>query len=78
MNQTHIGWCHWCGRGFREGFDRHLASSRSCMILARALIAEAEPELQQAANLLHQNVERICSDAFAERYQLADPEALIW
>lgn len=78
MNQRCIGWCHWCGRGFREGFARHLAANRACMILARALTAEAEPELQQAANLLHGHADRICSDAFAERYQLADPEALIW
>jgi hypothetical protein len=38
------------------------------MILARAIIAESEPELRQAADLLHVNAERICSDEFAQQH----------
>ena len=52
------------------GFTAHLAKNRACMILARAIIAEDEPELRQAADLLHVHAERICSDEFAQTTRL--------
>jgi hypothetical protein len=42
------------------------------MILARALVADGEPELRQAADLLHSHAERICSDDFARRHRLGN------
>ena len=42
------------------------------MILARAMVAENEPELQHAAELLHVNAERICSKEFAEQHHCAN------
>ncbi len=65
--QPYSGTCFWCGRKFRKGFSAHLAKNRACMILARAIIAEDEPELRQAADLLHVNAERICSEEFAQQ-----------
>jgi hypothetical protein len=40
------------------------------MILARALVAEGEPELRHAADLLHVHSERICSNDFARQHRL--------
>lgn len=65
--QTFSGCCFWCDRKFRNGFAAHLATSRPCMILARALVADTEPELKQAANLLQLNADRICSEEFAKQ-----------
>jgi hypothetical protein len=42
------------------------------MILARAIVAETEPELRQAADLLHVHAERICSDDFAKLHHCGD------
>ena len=42
------------------------------MILARAIIAEDEPDLHQAADLLHVHAERICSDEFAQQHRCGD------
>jgi hypothetical protein len=42
------------------------------MILARAIVAEGEPELAQAAKLLHIHAQRICSDEFARQHRLGD------
>ena len=42
------------------------------MILARAIIAEDESELRQAADLLHIHAERICSDQFAQQHHCGD------
>jgi hypothetical protein len=42
------------------------------MILARAMAADQEPELHQAADLLHMHAERICSDDFAQQHLLID------
>ena len=72
MPQAYKGTCFWCGKKFRRGFTAHLAASRACMILARAMVAEDEPELQQAADLLHCQAERICSDEFAEQHHCGD------
>ena len=66
--RTYSGRCFWCGKTFRHGFTSHLAKNRTCLILARAIIAEDEPELRQAADLLHCHAERICSDEFAKRH----------
>lgn len=70
MTKPYSGRCFWCGKAFRQGFPKHLTKNRACMILARALVAEAEPELRQAADLLHVHAERICSDAFAQENRL--------
>lgn len=70
LARPYLGWCAWCGKAFRNGFAAHLTESRACMILARAMVAEGEPEVQQAAGVLHTNAERICSDAFAEQHRL--------
>ena len=67
--QPYSGTCFWCNKKFRKGFSAHLDKSRACMILARAIIAEDEPELRQAADLLHVHAERVCSDAFAEQHR---------
>ena len=72
MGQRYSGRCFWCGKTFRQGFSAHLAKNRACMILARAMVAEHEPELHQAADLLHVHAERICSDQFAEQHRLGD------
>jgi hypothetical protein len=69
MQRPYSGTCFWCGKRFRQGFSVHLAKSRPCMILARALVAEDEPELRQAADLLHCHAERICSDEFAKQHR---------
>jgi hypothetical protein len=71
MMQPYSGTCFWCGKKFRQGFTAHLAKNRACMILARALVCE-EPDLHQAADLLHVNVERICSDQFAQQHRCGD------
>lgn len=72
MPQPYSGTCFWCGKSFRQGFSAHLAKNRACMILARALIAESEPELRQAADLLHAHAERICSAEFAKQHRCGD------
>lgn len=66
------GRCHWCNKRFPGAYSAHLAASRACMILARAMVAEDEPELRQAADLLHNNAERICSDEFAKQHHCAN------
>jgi hypothetical protein len=71
LAQPYRGWCHWCGKAFRHGFTAHLAENRACMILARAMVAE-QPDLHQAAGILHVHAERICSDAFAQQHRLVD------
>ena len=72
MSKTYSGRCFWCNKSFRQGFSAHLARNRACMILARAVVAEGEPELAQAAELLHIHAQRICSDAFARQHRLGD------
>jgi hypothetical protein len=72
MNKPYRGRCFWCGKPFRQGFSAHLAKNRSCMILARAIVAEKEPALSQAANQLPVHAQRICSDKFAEEHRLGD------
>ena len=72
MPQPYSGTCFWCGKRFRKGFSAHLSNNRSCMILARAVIAENEPDLHQAADLLHVHAERICSDEFAQQHRCGD------
>jgi hypothetical protein len=42
------------------------------MILARAIVAENEPELHHAADLLRIHANRICSDEFAQQHRLGD------
>jgi len=70
--QPYSGICFWCNKRFRKGYSAHVAKSRPCMILARAIVAEAEPELTQAAGLLHRHANRICSDEFAQQHHLGD------
>jgi hypothetical protein len=70
MSSVDNGTCFWCGKGFRHGFSAHVKKNRACMILARAFAAEREPELHQAADLLHTQAERICSDDFARQHRL--------
>ena len=70
MSNAYKGRCFWCGKAFRHGFAAHLAKNRACMILARALMAEGETELHQAADLLHVHAERICADDFARQHHL--------
>ena len=72
MPRTYSGTCFWCGKRFNQGFSVHLAKNRACMILARAIIAEDEPELTQAADLLHVHAARICSDKFAQQHHCGD------
>ena len=72
MSKPYSGRCFWCGKTFRQGFSAHLAKNRACMILARAIVAEGEPDLHQAAHLLHVHAERICSDQFAQQHRLGD------
>ena len=74
MMRAYSGTCFWCGKSFRQGLSAHLAKSRACMILARAMVAETEPELHQAADLLHAHAERICSDDFARQHRCGDLE----
>ena len=74
MTKPYSGCCFWCGKTFRKGYSAHLAKNRGCMILARAVVAEQEPELQRAADLLHVNAERICSATFAQQHRLGDLE----
>ena len=62
MTGADRGACFWCGKAFRDGYSAHLGRNRACMILARAMVAEGEPELHHAADLLHVHAERICSD----------------
>ena len=69
---TYSGTCFWCNKRFRQGFSKHLAKNRACMVLARAIIVEDEPELRQAADLLHVHAERICSDEFAQQHRCGD------
>ena len=66
------GWCYWFGKAFSNGVTAHLEESRPCKILGRALVAEAEPDLQFAAKLLHAHADRICSDQFAQEHGLGD------
>ena len=49
-----------------------LAKNRACMILAKAMAAENEPESHDAADLLHVHADRICSDEFARQHRLGD------
>ena len=70
MSKAYSGRCFWCGKSFRQGYSAHLAKNRACMILARAFMAEKEPELHHAADLLHVNAQRICSDEFAQQHRL--------
>lgn len=72
MPQPYSGTCFWCNKRFRQGFSKHLAKNRACMVLARAIIVEDEPELRQAADLLHVHAERICSDEFAQQHRCGD------
>lgn len=66
------GTCFWCGKRFRKGFSVHLSNNLACMIFARAIVAEDEPELRRAADLLHVNAERICSAEFAKQHRCGD------
>ena len=72
MSKPYSSRCFWCGKAFWQGFSAHLAKNRACMILARAIVAEQEPQLSQAAHLLHVHAKRICSDAFAQQHRLGD------
>jgi hypothetical protein len=72
MSRIYSSRCFWCNKTFRQGFSAHLAHNRACMILARAIVAEGEPELAQAAKLLHIHARRICSDEFARQHRLGD------
>ena len=72
MSEPYSGRCFWCDQAFRKGYSAQLAKNRACMILARAMVVEHEPELHQAAHLLHVHAKRICSDQFAQQHRLGD------
>jgi hypothetical protein len=70
LAKPYLGWCFWCGKAYRQGFAEHLRENRSCMILARAMAAKQDLELQHAADLLQVHADRLCSEEFAQQHQL--------